>query len=68
AHRSLLATMVTLQALNGSAALTTLLLAAVVAERKNTYRKIEQACMGLAEVVARLAPGDAGHRWPPPHE
>ncbi|WP_045304200.1 MASE1 domain-containing protein, partial [Saccharothrix sp. ST-888] len=32
AHRSLLATMVTLQALNGSAALTTLLLAAVVAE------------------------------------
>ncbi|MGK4581979.1 MASE1 domain-containing protein [Kitasatospora sp. HPMI-4] len=63
-HR-LLGTMVILQALNGSAALTTLLLAAVVAERRSTYRKIEQACIGLAEVVARLAPGGDTPRWPP---
>ncbi|WP_280715905.1 MASE1 domain-containing protein [Kitasatospora sp. MAP5-34] len=65
AHHGLLATMVTLQALNGSAALTTLLLAAVVAERKSTYRKIEDACLDLAEVVARLAPGEPTPRWPP---
>ncbi len=63
-HHGLFATMVTLQALNGSAALSTLLLAAVVAERRSTYRKIEQACIGLAEVVARLAPGEATPRWP----
>jgi integral membrane sensor domain MASE1 len=52
--------MVTLQALNGTAALTTLLLAAVVTERRNTYLKIEQACQALTELVARLAPGDDG--------
>ncbi|GAA2142636.1 MASE1 domain-containing protein [Kitasatospora kazusensis] len=68
AHHSLLATMVTLQALNGSAALTTLLLAAVVAERESTYRKIEHACLDLAEVVARLAPGEPGPGWPPTDE
>ncbi|MDH6123622.1 MASE1 domain-containing protein [Kitasatospora sp. GP82] len=68
AHRGLFAIMVTLQALNGSAALTTLLLAAVVAERKSTYRKIEEACTDLAEVVARLAPGESTHRWPPPDD
>ncbi len=60
AHHEFLAIMVTLQALNGAAALTALLLAAVVAERRSMYRKIEQACVALAEVVARLAPGDAG--------
>ncbi|MEY9965625.1 integral membrane sensor domain MASE1 [Streptacidiphilus sp. MAP12-16] len=65
AHHSIFAIMVTLQALNGAAALTTLLLAAVVAERESTYRKIEQACIGLSEVVARLAPGETTHRWPP---
>ncbi|GAA2245465.1 MULTISPECIES: MASE1 domain-containing protein [Kitasatospora] len=65
-HRSLLGTMITLQALNGSAALTGLLLSAVIAERKSTYRKIEQACIGLAEVVARLDPGDGTPHWPPP--
>ncbi len=68
ARHGMLAIMVTLQALNGSAALTALLLAAVVAERRSTYRKIEQACLGLAEVVARLAPGDGTPHWPPPSE
>jgi integral membrane sensor domain MASE1 len=61
----LFATMVTLQALNGSAALTALLLSAVVAERESTYLKIEQACIGLAEVVARLAPGTGTPGTPP---
>ncbi|WP_370148935.1 MASE1 domain-containing protein [Streptacidiphilus sp. EB129] len=58
AHENIFEIMVTLQALNGAAALTTLLLAAVVTEQQSTYRKIEQACEALAEVVARLAPHD----------
>ncbi|GAA0661129.1 MASE1 domain-containing protein [Kitasatospora atroaurantiaca] len=65
AEHGLLAIMVTLQGLNGAAALTALLLAAIITERKSTYRRIQQACTELAEVVARLAPGEAGHRWPP---
>ncbi|GAA4877957.1 MASE1 domain-containing protein [Kitasatospora terrestris] len=66
AGHSVLATMVVLQALNGVAALTGLLLAAVTTERDNTLRTIEQACVALAEVVNRLAPGEANHSWPPP--
>ncbi|MFI9275645.1 MASE1 domain-containing protein [Kitasatospora sp. NPDC052896] len=65
AHHGLLGVMVTLQALNGAAALTGLLLSAVIAERENTHRRIEEACRGLAQVVARLAPGETEHRWPP---
>ncbi|MCX5211843.1 MASE1 domain-containing protein [Kitasatospora sp. NBC_00240] len=65
---STLAVMFTLQALNGAAALTALLLAALIAEQRNTYFRIEQACIGLAEVVARLAPGEDVHRWPPEDE
>jgi integral membrane sensor domain MASE1 len=57
-------TMVVLQALNGSAALTALLLAAVITERNITHRMIEEACADLAEVVARLAPGEVSERWP----
>ncbi|MEU9132758.1 MASE1 domain-containing protein [Kitasatospora sp. NPDC048540] len=57
AGQSVLHQMVTLQALNGSAALTGLLLAAIVAERQNTHRKIQQACDELTEVVSRLASG-----------
>ncbi|MET9019718.1 MASE1 domain-containing protein [Actinopolymorpha sp. NPDC004070] len=49
---SLLATMVTLQAFVGSAALTALLLAAMVAERNHTYVEIEQACLRLADVMS----------------
>jgi integral membrane sensor domain MASE1 len=65
ALQSIVEIMVTLQALNGAAALTTLLLAAVVTERRSTYRKIEQACQALTELVARLAPGEpAPDRWP----
>ncbi|WP_370101401.1 MASE1 domain-containing protein [Streptacidiphilus sp. MAP12-20] len=65
AGRGILATMTELQALNGSAALTALLLSAVIAERNATHRRIEEACVGLAELVARLAPGEANEPWPP---
>lgn len=65
AGHSTLAVMFTLQALNGAAALTALLLSALIAEQRNTYFRIEQACVALAEVVARLAPGEEAHRWPP---
>jgi integral membrane sensor domain MASE1 len=66
AHQSLLESMVNLQALNGSAALTALLLAAVVTEQNGIRRRIEQACRELAEVVDRLAPGESSRRWLPP--
>jgi integral membrane sensor domain MASE1 len=63
ADRSIVENMVILQALNGAAALTTLLLVAVVAERENTYRKIEEACAVLTEVVAGLpSPGPLSPR------
>ncbi|MFJ6752614.1 MASE1 domain-containing protein [Streptomyces sp. NPDC091266] len=63
--QSLLQAMVNLQALNGSAALTALLLSAIVTEQKTVRQKIEQACEELAEVVDRLAPGERTPRWPP---
>ncbi|MBD0693417.1 hypothetical protein BG452_13065 [Streptomyces sp. CBMA123] len=67
AGHGLVADMVILQALNGCAALTGLLLSAIVAEQRNTYRRIEQACVELAEVVHRLAPGKIDtNRWLPP--
>ncbi|WP_067344160.1 MASE1 domain-containing protein [Streptomyces noursei] len=63
--RSLLESMVNLQALNASAALTALLLSAIVTEQNTIRRKIEQVCQELAEVVDRLAPGESRRRWPP---
>ncbi|MCC3777504.1 MASE1 domain-containing protein [Streptomyces sp. UNOB3_S3] len=68
AGRGLLATMVTLQALNGSVALTALLLAAVTTERNNAYLRIKQACKTLTEVVARLSPNETTGNRPPPEE
>ncbi|MER8187155.1 MASE1 domain-containing protein [Kitasatospora sp. NPDC094015] len=65
ADRSVLDTMVILQALNGSAALTGLLLAAIVSEQRSTQRRIQQACDELGEVVARLAPGRDPRPGPP---
>ncbi|WP_018537727.1 MASE1 domain-containing protein [Streptomyces sp. MspMP-M5] len=62
---SLLESMVNLQALNASAALTALLLSAIVTEQNTIRRKIEQVCQELAEVVDRLAPGESRRRWPP---
>lgn len=66
--QSLLESMVNLQALNASAALTALLLSAIVTEQNTIRRKIEYACAELAEVVDRLAPGESRRRWPPDSE
>lgn len=68
AGQSLLEAMVNLQALNASAALTALLLSAVVTEQNSIRHKVEQACRELAEVVDRLAPGESRRRWPPDGE
>ncbi|MFB6984950.1 MASE1 domain-containing protein [Streptomyces sp. NPDC056304] len=56
---TLLHVMVNLAVLNGSVALTALLLAAVVTEQSNIRRSIEHACEELADLVERLAPGRA---------
>ncbi|MGW7436340.1 MASE1 domain-containing protein [Streptomyces sp. NPDC054849] len=55
-EHSLLGVMVNLQALNGAAALTGLLLSALVTEQNNVRLKIEQVCEDLAELVEHLAP------------
>ncbi|GAA3365612.1 MASE1 domain-containing protein [Streptomyces antimycoticus] len=57
-HHSLPARMVTLQAFNGSTALTALLLSAIITERNATRRQIEHVCAQLAEAVFRLAPDE----------
>ncbi|APU41171.1 hypothetical protein BSL84_16830 [Streptomyces sp. TN58] len=61
----LLELMVNLQALNGAAALTGLLLSALVTEQNNVRLRIEQVCEDLAELVEHLAPG--GRPRPPEH-
>ena len=67
AHNGLTETMIALQALNGSVALTALLLAAIVTEQRSVHRKIEQVCVELAEVVENLAPGKSAKHWPTDH-
>ncbi|MCB5180115.1 MASE1 domain-containing protein [Streptomyces antimicrobicus] len=49
--------MVNLQALNGAAALTGLLLSALVTEQNNIRLKVEEACEELEEVIAQLRSG-----------
>ncbi|MFD0337752.1 MASE1 domain-containing protein [Streptomyces sp. NPDC127117] len=56
ADHSLLTNMITLQAFNGSTALTSLLLAAVVTERNRTYREIKRLCTQLSEKVTHQDP------------
>ncbi|MCT2543617.1 MULTISPECIES: MASE1 domain-containing protein [Streptomyces] len=56
AHHGLLTNMITLQAFNGTTALTSLLLAAVVTERNRTYREIKRLCTQLSEKVTRREP------------
>ncbi|MFJ4776896.1 MASE1 domain-containing protein [Streptomyces sp. NPDC088762] len=56
ARHTLFEIMVTLQALNGAAALTGLLLAALVTEQNNVRLQIEQVCEDLAELVEQLRP------------
>ncbi|MDX3536134.1 MASE1 domain-containing protein [Streptomyces sp. MB09-01] len=55
--QTLLEIMINLQALNGAAALTGLLLSAMVTEQNNVRLKIEQVCGELAELVEHLARG-----------
>ncbi|MEU9115536.1 MASE1 domain-containing protein [Streptomyces sp. NPDC048483] len=66
AHVDLFTTMVTLQAFNGITALTALLLAAVVTERRDTHREIQRVVAQLSEVLADLDPDDSLRQWPPP--
>ncbi|MFE9885515.1 MASE1 domain-containing protein [Streptomyces scopuliridis] len=65
AHHTLIERMVSLQALNGSVALTSLLLAAIVTEQRNIRLKIEEACVELADLVAHLSPAEPPKRWRP---
>lgn len=65
AHHDLLANMVTLQAFNGAAALTALVLAAVVTERDRTYEEIKRVCDELTDVVVALRLGTDADRRPP---
>ncbi|KOV99151.1 membrane protein [Streptomyces sp. NRRL B-1140] len=58
AGHDLFTDMITLQAFNGSASLTALLLGAAVGERADTEREIAQACRQLAEMATRIATSD----------
>ncbi|MER6568120.1 MASE1 domain-containing protein [Streptomyces sp. NPDC001093] len=58
AGQDLLTRMITLQAFNGSAALTALLLAAVISERTQAQQEIARACAQLAAMAARIATGN----------
>ncbi|MER6328097.1 MASE1 domain-containing protein [Streptomyces sp. NPDC001034] len=66
AGHGLLTNMITLQAYNGSSALTALLVAAAVSERDRSQREIARACGHLAELVSKLSStGDQQVRPPP---
>ncbi|CAM5326523.1 putative diguanylate cyclase YegE [Streptomyces afghaniensis 772] len=58
AGHDLFTNMITLQAFNGSASLTALLLGAVVSERAQTEREIALACRQLAELATKIATSD----------
>ncbi|MGW1051334.1 MASE1 domain-containing protein [Streptomyces sp. NPDC001118] len=64
AGRDLLTSMITLQAFNGSAALTALMLAAVISERSQTQREIVRACGQLAGMAAKIATSSHHPRLP----
>lgn len=64
AGHTVLQVMLNLAVLNGSVALTGLLLAAIVTEKMDIRRRIEQACVELADVVDHLAPGRSATAWP----
>jgi integral membrane sensor domain MASE1 len=66
AHDDLFENMVTLQAFNGAAALTALLLAAVIIERNRTDEEIRRVCAQLSEMVIHMEPRPATYQWPPP--
>lgn len=56
AHEELFTDMVTLQAFNGTTALTALLLAAVITERNRTHDEISRLCARFAVMLAQLDP------------
>ncbi|MEU3226154.1 MASE1 domain-containing protein [Streptomyces sp. NPDC006976] len=64
AGHTIVEVMINLTVLNGAVALTSLLLAAIVAEQRHIRLRIERACEELAEVVDQLAPGRSAAAWP----
>ncbi|MFD6181897.1 MASE1 domain-containing protein [Streptomyces goshikiensis] len=64
AGHDLLTNMITLQAFNGSASLTALLVAATVSQRNQTQEEIARACALLAEMVAKATAGGHHPRLP----
>ncbi|NBE55046.1 MASE1 domain-containing protein [Streptomyces boluensis] len=58
-HMSNVEVMAKLQAFNGAAALTALLLSSLVTEQRATRRSVQQACDELAEVLDHLSAGEA---------
>ncbi|MFJ4341542.1 MASE1 domain-containing protein [Streptomyces sp. NPDC088915] len=65
-HLSDVEIMVKLQAFNGSAALTALLLASVITEQHAIRRSVRRACEELAEVLEHLAAGEPSPGPPSP--
>lgn len=65
AGQDLFASMVTLQAFNGTTALTALLLAAVITERNRTHEEIKQVCARFADMVAEMEPRPESYEFPP---
>jgi integral membrane sensor domain MASE1 len=68
AHQDLFVNMVTLQAFNGVAALTALLLSAVIIERNRTHEEIRRVFAQLSEMVAQMEPRPGTYQWPPPDD
>ncbi|WP_309140320.1 MASE1 domain-containing protein [Streptomyces sp. PKU-EA00015] len=65
AGQDLFSSMVTLQAFNGTTALTALLLAAVITDRNRTYEEIKQVCIRFADMVAEMEPRPESYESPP---
>lgn len=63
--KDVFANMVTLQAFNGTTALTALLIAAVITERDRTYEEIKRVCARLSVVVSRMEPRPDADGYPP---
>ncbi|MEV1240135.1 MASE1 domain-containing protein [Nonomuraea sp. NPDC049750] len=69
AEHGLFLNMVTLQAFNGAASLTALLLAAIIAERNQAHDRLEHICARLTEVADRVdRERRAAQRLPPEPE
>ncbi|MER6996268.1 MASE1 domain-containing protein [Streptomyces sp. NPDC000410] len=65
AGQDLFANMVTLQAFNGSTALTALLVASVITERNETHEEIKRVCARLEDIVDQIEPRLDPREWPP---